>query len=57
MDHVAVEDLAIVLSMIIPTVLSVNFGRPLPLQHGLTDVSHGPHPKLLMTLSEVGVIL
>ena len=56
MDHVAVEDLAVMLSMIMPTVLSVIFGRPLPL-HGLTDVTHGPHLMLLMTLSEVDVIL
>ena len=56
MGHVSVEDIPVERIMIMPTVLSVIFGRPLPL-HGLTDVSHGPHLKLLMTLSKVDVIL
>ena len=55
MDHVAVEEMAH-WNMIMPTVLSVIFGLPLP-PHGQTDVTHGPHLMLLMTLSEVDVIL
>ena len=56
MDHVPEEDISIYWTMIMPTVLSVIFGLPLPL-HGQTDVTHGPHRMLLMTSSEVDVIL
>ena len=55
MDHVAVEEWAN-WSMMMPTVLSVTFGLPVP-PHGKTDVTHGPHLMLLMTSPEVDVIL
>ena len=55
MDHVAVAEIAH-WNMILPTVLPVIFGLPLP-PHGQTDVTHGPHLMLLMTSSEVDVIL
>ena len=55
MGHVVVEEMAN-WNMIMPTVLSVIFGLPLPL-HGQTDVTHGPHLMLLVTLSEVDAIL